>query len=81
MIFLTLPEAFGTNSLTGIIFGKILDNGANDREAILEVLKKKFVVQIGFRKWEQFVFIAEETKKFVKWAYEEFGVYVDLTFI
>lgn len=81
MIFLTLPEAFGTNTLSGIVFDKVLSNCPNNREAIVLALKQKFIVQLGFRKWEQLVFIAEETKKFVRWAHKEYGVYVDLTFV
>lgn len=81
MIMLTLPEAFGTNSLTSIFVTKVLENCPNNREGIAEALKQKFVINLGFRRWEQLIFIAEETKKFVKWAHQEYGVYVDLTFV
>jgi hypothetical protein len=81
MITLVLPESFGTNSMAGIIFDKFLANCANNHDAIIEALKQGFVVQIGFRNWSQLIFIGEETKRFLEFAFKDYGVRVDMTFV
>jgi hypothetical protein len=81
MIFLTLPEALGTNTLTGIVFDKVLSSCTNNREAIIEALKQKFVIQIGFRKVADLPFIAGEVTKFTDFAWRDYGVRVDLTLV
>lgn len=78
---ISLPEAFGTRTLHGMLYNMAATQGAGDMTRVLkEIVKVPFLFSIGIRSPKQLKLIADETEYFVEWCEERLGVRPQILF-
>lgn len=80
---LTLPKAFGTNTIHGFLYEIVEKDGPRDgiMERMKLFLEAPIIFSLGFRNAKDLAFIAHETEGFVAWAKKTMDVEPQIMFV
>jgi hypothetical protein len=83
VIEMSIPETFGDHTLNDMFYNlaSSWDDRRHVKEVLPDILRIPIFLKVGFRTPKQLAFIAEQTLGFLKWAQENYGIELKITFV